>query len=80
MGAVSYTHLEPLIGVSILVKGTATGAITDMDGNFKIQAAKCDVLELSLIHISSGNQGVYKQGVELVCRIEIIGLALIGSI
>ena len=27
---------EPLIGVSILVKGTTDGAITDLDGNYKI--------------------------------------------
>ena len=27
---------EPLIGVSVLVKGTKTGAITDFDGNFKL--------------------------------------------
>ena len=33
-----------------------------------------------LIQFTSGNQGAYKRGVELVCRSEIIGLALIGSI
>lgn len=27
---------EPLIGVSILVKGTTDGAITDLDGNYKV--------------------------------------------
>ena len=27
---------EPLIGVSIQVKGTTTGAITDIDGNFSV--------------------------------------------
>lgn len=44
---------EPLIGVSILVKGTSNGTITDMDGNFKIQAAKGDVLEVSYIGYAS---------------------------
>ena len=32
------------------------------------------------IQLTGGNQGFYKQRVEIVCRIEIIGLALIGSI
>ena len=30
------TDNEPLIGVSILVKGTTDGAITDLDGNYKV--------------------------------------------
>ena len=29
---------EPMIGVSVLVKGTQVGAITDFDGNFKLNA------------------------------------------
>lgn len=29
---------EPMIGVSVLVKGTKVGAITDFDGKFKIDA------------------------------------------
>ena len=30
---------EPMIGVSVVVKGTKSGAITDFDGNFKIQTS-----------------------------------------
>ena len=40
---------ETLIGVSVLIKGTTTGTVTDYDGNFSIKAAKGDVLELSYI-------------------------------
>lgn len=29
---------EPLIGASVLVKGTTTGAVTDLDGKFSIKA------------------------------------------
>ena len=39
-----------------------------------------NIVGFHLIQSTSRNQGVYKQGVELVCRIEIIGPALIGSI
>ena len=52
-GTVTDSKGEPLIGVSILIKGTSNGTITDMDGNFKIQAAKGDVLEVSYIGYAS---------------------------
>lgn len=35
-GCVTDTSGEPLIGVSVLVKGTANGASTDIDGNYTI--------------------------------------------
>ncbi len=38
---------EPLIGVTILVKGTQTGTVTDLDGFFEITANQGDVLVLS---------------------------------
>ncbi len=48
-GTITDAQGEPLIGVSVLIKGTSNGTITDMDGNFKIQAAKGDVLEISYV-------------------------------
>ena len=38
---------EPMIGVSILVKGTTTGTITDFDGNFEISVPDKATLQLS---------------------------------
>ena len=35
-GSVKDIHNEPLIGVRIMVEGTSTGALTDMDGNFRL--------------------------------------------
>lgn len=40
---------EVLIGVSVQVKGTKTLAVTDMDGVFKIQCKKGDILTFSYI-------------------------------
>lgn len=40
---------EPMIGVSVVVKGKAGGTITNLDGLFSIQAAPTDVIELSFI-------------------------------
>jgi len=43
------TTNDPLPGVSILIKGTTTGTITDMDGNFSLDVEPSDVLVFSFI-------------------------------
>lgn len=43
----SATDNTPLIGASILVKGTSTGTITDVDGNFSIRVDEDGVLVFS---------------------------------
>lgn len=48
-GTVTDSSGEPLIGVSILVKGTANGVISDLDGGFSISAAADDVLQFSYV-------------------------------
>ena len=40
---------EPLVGVSILVKGTSNGTVTDLDGRFSVRATQNDVLEVSYV-------------------------------
>ncbi len=40
---------EALIGASVLVKGTTTGAVTDLDGNFKISLPANDGKEYKLV-------------------------------
>ena len=44
---------EPLIGVSVHVKGTTRGAITDMDGNICIEVARGEVLVISYVGYKS---------------------------
>jgi TonB-linked SusC/RagA family outer membrane protein len=44
---------NPLPGVSILVKGTTNGAVTDFDGNYTLKAAPDAVLVLSFIGYAS---------------------------
>ena len=39
-GNVTDTQGEPLIGVNVTVKGTTIGTVTDLDGNFSLQAEK----------------------------------------
>lgn len=57
---------EPLIGVSIAVKGTTNGTVTDMDGNFTLpRVSGKDVITLTYvgyhpINQTIGNQTVFK--------------------
>lgn len=48
-GVVTDVAGEPLIGVTVAVKGTATGASTDLDGAFSLNAKPGDVLKFSYI-------------------------------
>ena len=49
-GLISDEFGEPLIGVSVLVKGTTTGTITDIDGNYSIEIPNDNaILEFSYI-------------------------------
>ncbi|MBQ8874088.1 MAG: TonB-dependent receptor, partial [Bacteroides sp.] len=48
-GVVQDTQGEPIIGANILVKGTANGTITDLDGNFQLTADADALLVISYI-------------------------------
>ena len=45
-GVVVDQNNEPMIGVTVQTKGTVTGGITDLDGNFTI---KCNKREFEII-------------------------------
>lgn len=40
---------EPLIGVTVMVKGTTNGVMTDVDGQFRLNCKEGDVLQISYI-------------------------------
>lgn len=44
---------EPLIGVSIQIKGTTTGTVTDMSGKFTLTAKKNQILYISYVGYTS---------------------------
>ena len=39
-GVVTDNLGEPMIGVTVMAKGASTGAITDLDGNFRLKVSK----------------------------------------
>lgn len=51
-GKVTDSQNTPLPGVNVVVKGTLNGTVTDIDGNFKMEAAASDVLVFSFVGFS----------------------------
>ena len=52
-GTVNDEAGEPIIGASVQVQGTKTGAITDFNGNFSVQAGSNATLVISYIGYTS---------------------------
>lgn len=48
-GVISDANGEPIIGANVIIKGTATGVISDVDGNFTLDAPSNAVLQISYI-------------------------------
>ena len=60
-GTIVDVNGDPVIGANIVVKGTSNGTITDIDGNFTIEADSKSVLNISYIgyltkEVAVGNQ------------------------
>lgn len=49
---------DPLPGVSVLIKGSSTGTITDIDGKYSIQAPPTAVLQFSFVGMTPVEIGV----------------------
>lgn len=59
------TEGEPLIGATVMVKGTSRAAMTDLDGNFTLKADPKETLQVSYVgfkrqEIKIGNQTDFK--------------------
>ncbi len=48
-GTVTDANGEPLIGATVLVKGTSKGTATDIDGNYVLAAQPGDILVVSYV-------------------------------
>ena len=52
-GMVKDANDEPLIGVSVVIKGTSTGGVTDLNGNFSLSGKVGDIIQFSFIGMAS---------------------------
>ncbi|WP_422360763.1 SusC/RagA family TonB-linked outer membrane protein [Reichenbachiella sp.] len=49
---------EPLVGVNVIVKGSANGALTDLDGNYRLEATEGSILMFSFVGYSTSEATV----------------------
>ncbi|MGQ7869339.1 SusC/RagA family TonB-linked outer membrane protein [Sunxiuqinia sp. sy24] len=73
---------EPIPGVSVIIKGTTSGTITDFDGNYTIEAANTDVLVFSFVGLAAQEVAVnsrtminvqLEESTELVDEVVVVG-------
>ena len=68
-GTVSDPEGQPLLGVTVLVKGTKSGTATDMDGKFTLKAKEGDVLEFSSVGFDTQTRKVTGAGKTISMKI-----------
>ena len=83
MGRVVDANGEAIIGATVVIKGTNEATITDIDGNFFINASPSDKLELSMLgftpmvltgdKISASSPIVMKEDVQMLDEVVAIG-------
>jgi TonB-linked SusC/RagA family outer membrane protein len=74
---------EPLIGVSVSVKGSATGTATDVNGNFTLSVAKGSVLTVSYLgytpqSVTVTDQDVYN--IKLVSDTKVLDTVVVTAL
>lgn len=81
-GTVTDAVHEPLIGASVLIQGTSTGTVTDLNGQYALTASPEDVLVFSYVgtlsqHVKVGAQTVInvtlKENSQLLGETVVIG-------
>lgn len=60
-GLVTDHNNEPIIGANVVVKGSSTGSISDMDGRFSVDASEKDILQISYIGFITKEVTIGKQ-------------------
>tara|TARA_B100000809_G_scaffold265863_1_gene326121 strand:+ start:12357 stop:15206 length:2850 start_codon:yes stop_codon:yes gene_type:complete len=65
-GLITDENTDPLLGVSVVVKGTSVGAVTDFDGKYSIEASNGDVLVFSYVGFDSQEKAVTGETLDVV--------------
>ena len=83
-GTVSDELGNPVIGASVVIKGTTQGVVTDLEGKFQLEATPSQTLEVSFIGYKTvsmpiGNQTVFqitlKEDTETLDEVVVVGYA-----
>lgn len=73
-GNIIDSYGEPVIGATIMIKGSGTGAASDVDGNFTLKANRGDVLVISYIGMQTTEQAITSSAVKITMREDAIAL------
>ncbi|WP_163321779.1 SusC/RagA family TonB-linked outer membrane protein [Draconibacterium mangrovi] len=80
-GKVTDEFGEPLPGVSIVIKGTVKGTVTDFNGAYSIEALPEDVLQFSFVGMLSQEIPVGSQtAIDVIMKVDAIGLEEVVTI
>jgi len=80
-GTVTDDSSQPLAGVSVVVKGTSTGAVSDFDGNYTINASTGDTLVFSYVGFDTMETVVTgaTMNVTMVSGVSLDEVVLVGT-
>ncbi|MBN2165162.1 MAG: SusC/RagA family TonB-linked outer membrane protein [Marinilabiliaceae bacterium] len=74
-GLITDEKKEPLIGVNIIVNGTSTGTITDVNGRYNISASANDILLITYIGFTTQEISINGRAeINIVMEADITGL------
>ena len=80
-GKIESQEGEPLPGVNVVVKGTLTGVVSDVDGNYSISVGPNDVLVFSFIGFKPQEIPVNgRQTIDVILDVESVGLEEVVAI
>ncbi len=65
-GIVVDAQNEPIIGASIIIKGTSLGTVTDTDGRYSLQAKNGDIISISYIGFKQEERTVTNSRIDVV--------------
>ncbi|MEP2027051.1 MAG: SusC/RagA family TonB-linked outer membrane protein [Reichenbachiella sp.] len=75
-GTVVDNKNEPMVGVSVVIENTSIGSITDLDGNFSLQANSGDVLIVKMLGMKEQRLKVTNPNQKFQIKLEEEALAL----
>ncbi len=73
-GTITSSEGEPLIGASVAIKGTTSGAVSDLDGKYEIKVKDGDILQFS--YIGFNNKEVKVEGQKIIDVVLTQGIQL----
>ena len=65
-GKVVDNQNEPIVGASVVIKGTTSGSVTDIDGNYTLKAKPGDVITFSYVGFKSESKTVKGNRIDVV--------------